>query len=491
MKNDLIEHMSYHSLHSLRRFHPAWKLMAADNAPFFLSFFFKEFIFTNEREIPEHILMNHLDDFMEEIPYIRDNKKKAKEYLVEWSDDSSGWLRRFYPRNSDEIHYDLTSSTQEAIDWIISLKSEQFIGTESRLMMIFGLFHEILSGTETDPELKIQELERKKLEIEREIELVKQGKMKNLESTQIKERFLQASSMSREILSDFRAVEQNFRNLNRTMQEKIASWEGSKGELIEEYFSEQDDIYKSDQGKSFEAFFKFIMSNDAKINFEESIEKLKNLEEIRELVIKSGIERIVDDWLNASIYVWNNVEVMSEQLKRYVDNNYREEERRINQIIKNIELNALKIRGKLSKELFFEIEEVSPALKLPFDRKLFTPPKQIELRDEDIEYGESLDSDEVLYSHIYINKDILIENIKEEVDEKGERTLSQIIEQHPLQYGLEELSVYLGIESYKLENVEICVEKQVEYIEFKNKEGKKLRAKLPKIIYIPKEKIHG
>lgn len=34
MKNDLIEHMSYHSLHSLRRFHPAWKLMAADNAPF-------------------------------------------------------------------------------------------------------------------------------------------------------------------------------------------------------------------------------------------------------------------------------------------------------------------------------------------------------------------------------------------------------------------------------------------------------------------------
>ncbi|SQD08288.1 Protein of uncharacterised function (DUF3375) [Fusobacterium necrophorum subsp. necrophorum] len=70
-------------------------------------------------------------------------------------------------------------------------------------MMIFGLFHEILSGTETDPELKIQELERKKLEIEREIELVKQGKMKNLESTQIKERFLQASSMSREILSDF------------------------------------------------------------------------------------------------------------------------------------------------------------------------------------------------------------------------------------------------------------------------------------------------
>lgn len=134
---------------------------------------------------------------------------------------------------------------------------------------------------------------------------------------------------------------------------------------------------------------------------------------------------------------------------------------------------------------------MSPALKLPFDRKLFTPPKQIELRDEDIEYGESLDSDEVLYSHIYINKDILIENIKEEVDEKGERTLSQIIEQHPLQYGLEELSVYLGIESYKLENVEICVEKQVEYIEFKNKEGKKLRAKLPKIIYIPKEKIHG
>lgn len=43
--------------------------------------------------------------------------------------------------------------------------------------------------------------------------------------------------MAREILSDFRAVEQNFRELNKNTRQKIASWDKIKGELIGDYFS--------------------------------------------------------------------------------------------------------------------------------------------------------------------------------------------------------------------------------------------------------------
>ena len=55
-------------------------------------------------------------------------------------------------------------------------------------------------------------------------------------------------------------MEQNFRNLDRAVRERIATWEGGKATLLEEIFGERDTIADSDQGKSFRAFWDFLMS---------------------------------------------------------------------------------------------------------------------------------------------------------------------------------------------------------------------------------------
>ena len=96
-KSDLLEHMSYDSLSHLREYHPAWRLMAAQNASFIMSFLYREFVSDNKREIPEHVLISHLESYMEMIPNIHDNNKTAKEYLIEWAGDTRSWLRRCYP----------------------------------------------------------------------------------------------------------------------------------------------------------------------------------------------------------------------------------------------------------------------------------------------------------------------------------------------------------------------------------------------------------
>jgi hypothetical protein len=62
---------------------------------------------------------------------------------------------------------------------------------------------------------------------------------------------------ARELLSDFREVEQNFRNLDRSVRERIALWDGGKGALLETIIGERDAIADSDQGKSFRAFWDF------------------------------------------------------------------------------------------------------------------------------------------------------------------------------------------------------------------------------------------
>ncbi len=66
---------------------------------------------------------------------------------------------------------------------------------------------------------------------------------------------------ARELLTDFREVEYNFRQLDRRVRERIALWEGSKGALLEEIMGERDLIADSDQGRSFRAFWDFLLSS--------------------------------------------------------------------------------------------------------------------------------------------------------------------------------------------------------------------------------------
>jgi hypothetical protein len=63
------------------------------------------------------------------------------------------------------------------------------------------------------------------------------------------------------MLSDFREVEQNFRLLDRSVRERIALWEGGKAALFDELMGRRDAIDDSDQGRSFRAFWDFLMSD--------------------------------------------------------------------------------------------------------------------------------------------------------------------------------------------------------------------------------------
>ena len=82
-----------------------------------------------------------------------------------------------------------------------------------------------------------------------------------LDDTALKDRFQQFTQGARELLSDFREVEHNFRQLDRRVRERIALWEGGKGALLEDIMGERDSIADSDQGNSFRAFWDFLMSS--------------------------------------------------------------------------------------------------------------------------------------------------------------------------------------------------------------------------------------
>lgn len=465
-----LEDMSYDSLKNMRAYNPAWKLLAAQSSSLVISFLYIAFVVDNKRAIPEQILSHELNDYMEKLN-LQPEAHIAKELLTQWSDDDHGWLRKFYLTESDEIHYDLTSNAEKAIGWIVGLKPQSFVGTESRLIMVIQLLHEIAEKANPDPARRIIELEQRKKELEEEISRAKHGNIKILEPVQIKERFLQAMQMSREILSDFRLVEQNFRELNRNMRAKIAGWEKSKGELLGEFFYTHTDIFQSEQGRSFQAFFEFLMSEAAQGDFEETLKDICAMEAVKNIPISRNPQQIVQDWIKGSKHIEIMIEAISEQLRRYVDENFLEEERRINQLIKSIETSAFVLRNvEKTDGAFMQMDSITADITLPFDRPLFTPPAKTAFSDDNpVDGCSGQDATFALYSHISVNKDLLKRQIDGCLAEKEKITLADIVKAYPIKLGLAELMAYISL-AFSEPNALIDVETN-EQIYWKDMEG--------------------
>ncbi len=433
----------------LRRNHPAWRLLAAETAPLVIGFLHRAFIAPNARAIPETELETQLDDYLyalrdraDEDPYPR----PAREYLAEWAGDERGWLRRYYPAGSDEPCYDLLPATEKAIHWVAELeRGRQFVATESRLRSVFDLLRELIHGAETDPQARLQELERQRAEIDAEMERLRAGEVALMDPVRQRERFLQAEQTARGLLADFRQVEQNFRDLDRQVRERIAMWEGSRGELLEEIFGEQDAIADSDQGRSFRAFWDFLMSPVRQEELTELLERALHLETVQALDPDPRIGRIHYDWLEAGETTQRTVAQLSHQLRRYLDDQAWLENRRIMDLIREIEHHAVAVRDEPPREALIELDEASPRVELPMERPLFTPPFRPQIADQVVAAdGSDVDASE-LFEQTYVDRDRLRRRIRRALQERRRVALGELLAEHPLEQGLAELVTYLAI----------------------------------------------
>jgi flagellar motility protein MotE (MotC chaperone) len=100
-------------------------------------------------------------------------------------------------------------------------------------MTVFDLLKQITDGTELNPRARIAELQSRRADIDAQIARIKEGHLPLMDPSQVRERFLQMASTARELLADFRALDQNFRTLDRSVREQIATWQGGKGELLQ------------------------------------------------------------------------------------------------------------------------------------------------------------------------------------------------------------------------------------------------------------------
>lgn len=446
--------LDFNTLDLLRQNHPAWRLLNSPHAPLVASFLHRVFILPNERIIAQAELAEKLED---ELYVLRERQgteafpRTAQEYLNDWAGNDKGWLRKFYRQNSDEPYFDLTPATEKAIAWLGQLSERTFIGTESRLLTLFELLRQIDTGSEADPETRVAELRKRRDEIEAEMARVLDGDIPLLDDTALKDRFQQFMTNSRELLSDFREVEHNFRTLDRGVRERIALWEGGKGELLEEIMGERDAIACSDQGRSFRAFWDFLMSSARQEEFSEMLERVLALPAVAELEPDARTQRAHYDWLEAGEHTQRTVAQLSQQLRRFLDDQAWLENRRIMDILRGIESKSLAVRTTPPSGDFTAIAQIGAAIELPMERPLYTPALKPHLADRLLETGDvNLDA-AALFSQVVVDKAELSGHIRRALQSAAQITLHELCERRPLQHGLAELVAYLelGGEDFK------------------------------------------
>ena len=479
--------LNYTTLDLLRRNHPAWRLLRSDYAPLVASFLHRVFIVPNVREMARADLAEALED---ELFALREQDgpesfpRSASAYLNDWADNDKGWLRKFYPPGSDEPHFDLTPSTEKAIAWLESLTARAFIGTESRLLTLFELLRQMNEGSETDPQARIADLHKRRDEIDAEIARILAGDIPMLDDTALKDRFQQFLQLARELLTDFREVEHNFRTLDRKVRERIALWDGAKGALLEEIMGERDAIADSDQGKSFRAFWDFLMSQTRQEELTQLLEQVLALPPVVEMQPEPRLHRVHYDWLEAGENTQRTVARLSQQLRRFLDDQAWLENRRIMDILHTLEGRVLAVREAPPTGAFMPLADTTAGIELPMERPLYRPPVKPLIADVELEEGDAEVDAAVLYAQVVIDRAELSRHIRQSLQARAQISLGELVSAHPLRQGLAELVTYLQLASDWPHTV--VDEETLDIIEWQTPDGVSRRARLPRVIFVRK-----
>jgi Protein of unknown function (DUF3375) len=441
--------MNYDEIDRLRAHHPAWSLLRSPNAALVMSFLGRVFIDRNVADVAAGELAGELDDELYALNQRLGEERfprKASEYLDEWAAPERGWLRKFYPPGSDEAHYDVSPAVEKALMWVADLRSREFIGTESRLKTIFDLLRQMVYGAEEDPERRMAELRRRRAEIDEEIARAERGEIVRLDAVSQRDRFQQFSRTARELLADFRQVEENFRRLDRNLREQIAGWTGSKGALLDDAVGSRNSISESDQGRSFQAFYDFLLSHQRQTELNDLLDRLHEIEEIEEIgELDERLAHVHYDWIDACERTQATVRLLSEQLRRFLDDQVWLENRRVFDLLRSIEAKALAVRHVPEVTPAMEMDDTGIMVGLPMERPMHRRPAEVSLESVDVTAGSEEFDSSALLSQMYIDRARLAASVWDGLGPQEQVGLRTVLADTPLQQGLAELIGYLSL----------------------------------------------
>lgn len=436
------------------------KLLRARNLPLIMTFLYREYKVSEHISVPYHFLVRRLADFLEEIEYQDEDDEvksdrlilafdeKAKLYVDRWID--AHYLRNIMDDAQKEPLVFLSKHVEKVFQVFELLKDREFVGTESKFKDIFTKLRDIIENANPDKEKRLAELEKRKQAIDEEIRRIKiDGYVSTYEDYQVKSRYEEVKRLANELVGDFKEVEDNFKEITRRIYERQQQTDLSKGKLLAETFDALYELRSTDQGKSFYAFWQFMIDDISQSDFQKLTKEVSHVLEDREIEVSSGSLRKLKTILYlAARKVLEKNGVLADKLSREIVAKDQLESRKARELIASIRQLAIQqIDCTPAKEHYLEIQG-NPFVYLPLERKLGEKPEtdshttKADLANISIQDLEELSK---IYSADLIDNQQLLSNIYDLLQFKTQVSLKEVISAKGLDKGLAELIAYVTL----------------------------------------------
>ncbi|RRR65733.1 MAG: DUF3375 domain-containing protein [Candidatus Viridilinea halotolerans] len=432
---------------------PSVRLLKSPHAPLIISFLHRAFKQEQRVTVSYAALHERLDATLDTL-----NERhpglyalNAAAYLKQWSDEEHQLLRINVRSSDDETTVELTADAERALAWVEELYRREFVGTESRFLAIFQLLEEVVVRSSADVEQRLAQLEQERAALEAEMSHIRAtGRVEPLTSTQIKERFLQAGEVARQLLRDFAAVEQNFRAIARNVQEQQLQPEARKGAVVGYVLDADEALHASDQGRSFYAFWEFLTVPAKQDELRSLIDQVYGLKALRDLAPNHPLlRRMTRTLLEAGEKIVQSNHRLAEQLRRMLDDRAQAESRRVRELIDALKVQAARRADEPPLEQPILELEGAPEVSLLMEKTLWEPQVATVFDLQPQATGTIADAASLhaLYRQFYVDEQQLQQRIETLLETRPTCTLAEILVAYPAEKGLAELLGYLIIAS--------------------------------------------
>lgn len=474
--------MTFEFLKHLKNTNQTIKLLNSDNFAFMLSFFYFVFVKNRHITITHSEIILYLDDYLFEINSSYENlfPKEAKNYLDDFSNDRNGYLRKYHG-DTDEPLYELTPYTNKALEFVESLQKSEFVASRSKFNIIFELLEDLEFETNMDDVQRVKKLEAQKRDIDSQIEAIRAKKDLRFDNARIKEHYMQIEEIVRKLKYDFSEMEYNFRDLNKLAMEEIALKDDAKSGVLDSIFEIEDSIRKSDQGKSFFAFWQLLTDNSRSDKLTKLFDNLYEIPVVKEMDDDKKLKDVKYTLLKSGEKIYKVSAKLVEQLRRFIDDRVWIENKRVLELCKKIEKSSIEIKNNISlKKDFFEIKGDSFKIDSIFEKSLYSIKKPQEFKSEDVIQDIEIDMDG-FYNLFYVDEEALKRNITQMLQHRSQCTLVELTQKFVVTKGVSELISYIAI-AKNLDGavVDDSVKTQIDIVDF---DGNRKRVNLPKIIF--------
>ncbi len=476
---------------------PAVRLIRSPHAFWIVDFLTCAFKSAGRITRPHSELAVALDDYLDRLPSSAklaepggqaSSREKADTYLANWSSGSVGWLKRFIDDDSTEPSYQLTAEFEKALGFVEQASHElSFVGTESRLRSILETLENVVVGVTPDPELRLQQLKAKRDELALEIARVEAAPdATRLSPTQVRERFTLAIQQLAQLKSEFRAVEDRFKEITRSVQQRILSADQPRGDILQFALDSEDMLKQGDQGQSFFEFLKLIHAPDSQDRMAKLVGELAKIEALADGHDDlEALRGMVPTLIAEAEKILRTTQHLSLTLRKLLDSRSTRHHQQLTQVLRDILGAAARSADNPPTDVGLDVE-VEIEIQCPVDRPFWAatePFEEVSLLPFEASAGEQALALEQMAALERIDWPLLRRNVASLTETQGAVRLEHLLDRFPLQSGAVELLGYLQI---AFDDGHLIDRSQVMTLPAETTGSLRRPVQLPSVIFLPK-----